>query len=91
MIKRNIKQEIIGLKELRDNTETYIREIEKGKSFLVMRRSQPIFKITPVDEWGDKGQWNTAIDFTKIKKGGISAKDLMRIVHKAYGSDFQIS
>ncbi len=65
-MKRNIKKEIIGLKELRDNTETYIREVEQGKSFLVMRRSTPIFKIAPADEWGDDGRWDTAIDFTKM-------------------------
>jgi antitoxin (DNA-binding transcriptional repressor) of toxin-antitoxin stability system len=49
---RKYKTNIIGFKELRENAEVYIREIEKGRSFLVIRRSKPIFKITPVDEWG---------------------------------------
>ncbi|MEK7213536.1 MAG: hypothetical protein AAB637_00260 [Patescibacteria group bacterium] len=90
-MKKNIKHDIIGLKELRDNTETYIREIEKGKSFLVMRRSQPIFKIAPADEWGDTGMWDTAIDFNKMKKGGISVVELLKKLHTPNESSPQIS
>ena len=44
---------IIGLKELRENIEEYIGKVEKGKSFVVVRRSHPVFKIAPVDAWGD--------------------------------------
>lgn len=82
---------IIGLKELRDNTETYIQEVEKGKSFLVMRRSRSIFKITPADEWRNDGIWDTAIDFTKIKKGRVSVVELLKKLHTLNGSDAQIS
>lgn len=39
---------IIGLRELRENMEKYIREVRKGRSFIVVRRSKPIFKIVPV-------------------------------------------
>ncbi len=85
-----MRKNIIGLKELRDNTETYIQEIDKGKSFLVMRRSTPIFKITPVDEWGDEGMWNTVIDFTKIKKVGVSVAELLKKLHTLHGSSAQI-
>lgn len=90
-MKMNIKQSIIGLKELRDNTETYIREIEKGKSFLVMRRSTPIFKITPADEWNDEGVWDNIIDFNKIKKGGVEIAELLKKIHTINGSSTQIS
>jgi len=38
-----------------------------------MKRSEPIFKISPVDE----GQWETVIDFTKIRKGGIEIGELL--------------
>ena len=63
---------IIGLKELREDTEKYITGAKRGQSFLVVRRSKPIFKITPpVDEWGDEGTWETVVDFTKIKPGGV--------------------
>ena len=63
---------IIGLLELRENTEKYISQIKKGKTFTVVRRSKPIFKISPVDEWGDEGVWETIVDFTKINPGGVS-------------------
>ena len=65
---------IIGLKELRENVEEYIDEIKKGKSFIVLRRSKSIFKISPPDE---EDLWETAIDFTKVKKGGVSIDDIL--------------
>lgn len=66
---------IVGLKELRGNIDTYISKVKKGDSFVVVRRSKPVFKISSVDE--DEGLWETVVDFTKIKKGGIPAKDLL--------------
>jgi antitoxin (DNA-binding transcriptional repressor) of toxin-antitoxin stability system len=70
---------IIGLKELREDTEKYIAGAKRGQSFLVVRRSKPIFKITPpVDEWGDEGTWETVVDFTKVRKGGVSIDGLIK-------------
>ena len=43
------KTNIIGFKELRENAGKYINAIARGKSFTVVRRSKPIFNITPVD------------------------------------------
>lgn len=73
-----MKTNIIGFKELRLNAENYIKEVSKGKSFVIVRRSKPIFKITPVDEWGDEGIWETVADFSKDKRGGIPADDFLR-------------
>jgi len=73
----NIKDKIIGLKELRENTDNYISEVEKGKSFIVMRKSRPVFTISPVDTWGDEGIWETVIDFNEIKKGGVPISDVI--------------
>lgn len=66
---------IVGLKELRENIQTYIAQVEKGNSFTVVRRSRPIFTISPPDQ--ETGQWEPVIDFTKIKKGGVSIQDLL--------------
>lgn len=63
---------IVGLKELRENMDSYISGVQKGRSFIVVRRSQPIFRLAPVDVWGDEGIWETVVDFNKIKKGGVS-------------------
>jgi antitoxin (DNA-binding transcriptional repressor) of toxin-antitoxin stability system len=66
---------LIGLKKLREHTDMYIAEVQKGKSFIVIRRSKPIFKLSSPDEAMD--QWERVIDFTAIKKGGVSLKDLL--------------
>jgi prevent-host-death family protein len=74
-----ILQKIIGLRELREDTETYIEGVKKGKSFTVVRKSTPIFKIVPVDVWGDDGEWETIADFRKINKGkGVPAEEVIK-------------
>ncbi|MEK7607897.1 MAG: type II toxin-antitoxin system prevent-host-death family antitoxin [Patescibacteria group bacterium] len=71
---------IIGLKVLRENMNDYISQVEKGESFLIMKKSKPAFKITPVDEWGDEGHWKTLIDFTKIRKNGVPAREVLTAI-----------
>jgi prevent-host-death family protein len=71
----NSQNSIIGLKELRENVETYITAVEKGRSFIVVRKSKPVFKISSIDEANDN--WEQIIDFTKIKKGGIGIDQLL--------------
>ena len=71
------KTNIIGFKELRENAGKYINAIARGKSFTVVRRSKPIFNITPVNEWGDEGVWKTIVDFTKFQKSGVRAEEVL--------------
>jgi antitoxin (DNA-binding transcriptional repressor) of toxin-antitoxin stability system len=85
------KENIIGLKVLRENMGTYANRVEKGESFLVMRKSAPLFKIVPVDEWGDEGTWKTIVDFTKIKKGGVSTDELLAALKRLDERDRKIS
>lgn len=70
-----MEKSIVGLKELRENLETYVTQIKKGRSFVVVKKSRPVFKIGPVEE--DGGPWETVIDFTRIKKGGVPISDLL--------------
>lgn len=65
---------VVGLKELRENIDTYINQVNKGKSFLVLRKSKPVFKISPADEMDI---WEPVIDFTKIKTGGVNIKEIL--------------
>ena len=65
---------VVGLKELRENTEKFISQVRRGRSFIVVRRSKPIFTISPPDE---EAGWESVIDFTKIKKGGVKVRDLL--------------
>lgn len=71
-----MKNPIIGLKELRENADAFIAQVEKGKSFIVVRRSKPIFKISPPDD--DSELWETVVDFTKFYKDGIPAGQLLK-------------
>jgi prevent-host-death family protein len=65
----------IGLKELRENVEKYAKRVKKGESIIVLRRSVPLFKISPVEEKGE--EWEEVIDFTKIKRGGVDIKEIL--------------
>ncbi len=66
---------IVGLKELRENMEKYASLIKKGRSFIVVKRSKPLFKISSINE--DDELWETVIDFTKLRKRGIPAEELL--------------
>ena len=52
----------------------YARKVQKGQSFIVFKRSQPLFKINPIEE----DIWEEVIDFTKIKRGGVDIADLLK-------------
>lgn len=70
-----MKNTIIGLKELRKNVETYASAVRRGKSFIVMRRSVPLFKISPPDA---DDAWETVLNFTEFYKEGIPASQLLK-------------
>lgn len=65
---------VIGLKDLRENLGRYEKKIQAGQSFIVMKRSKPIFTIGPVDT----EEWETVIDFTKFRKNGIPIDELIQ-------------
>ncbi len=67
-------ENIVALKELRQNMEKYATKVAKGNSFVVLKRSKPLFKISPVTE---DENWEEVIDFTKIKKGGVDINDVL--------------
>ena len=74
---------IIGLKDLRENTEKYISAVGKGKSFTVVRRSRPVFRLLPVDENQDEGAWETVLDLSRGKNASITAGELLRMIKKS--------
>ena len=45
-------ENLIALKDLRLNMEKYATEVKAGKSFIVLKQSKPLFKISPVEESG---------------------------------------
>lgn len=74
-----MKNTTVGLKELRENMGNWINQIRKGRSFLVVRKSKPVFKIVPPET---EEQWETVVDFTAIGKDGISAKTILKELRK---------
>ena len=74
----NTKDTIIALKEFRLNAQKYIDASSKGHSFIVVKRSRPVFRIEPVEE-----KWETIADFSSLPGGGISAKKLLAALRKA--------
>ena len=41
----------------------------------------------PVDEWGDEGMWETVVDFTKIKKGGVPIDEVIQAFERVNAKD----
>jgi len=76
------KTNIIGLKEFRQNAEGFISRIKSGESFTVVKRSHPVFKLTPID---DEEMWETVVDFTTIAEDGVSASDVLSAIKKVHG------
>ncbi len=79
----NTKLKTVGLKELRENMEKYISRVDKGESITVLRRNQPIFRLTPVDE--EEMGWETVIDFTEINPKGVPAQDVLKAIKRLNG------
>jgi len=71
------KEQIVALKDFRLNAPKYIAALEKGESFVVVKRSRPVFRLEPVDE-----VWETVGDFSSMKNGGVSAKALLQKLTK---------
>jgi len=68
------KNTIVGLKDLRLNVNRYVAAVARGESFTVVRKNQPIFRLSPLDE---ESAWKTVIDFTKIRKGGVPIEEVL--------------
>ena len=76
---KNSNHSLVGLKTLRENINTYIKAVEKGKSFIVVRRSKPVLKISSPQE---DEVWERVADFTAIKKSGVSARDILKALRQ---------
>jgi len=74
---------IVGLKELRENMETYIQRVQRGESLTILRRNVPLFTIRPIDD--EESEWETVIDFTEIDPRGVPIGDVMKRLKKTHG------
>lgn len=82
---------LIPIKEFRKNLAHYADLAEKGMTIVVIRRSEPSFKVIPLheDPRGSDREWADCIDFTEGgKKRGIPARQLLKKIQefeKKYG------
>lgn len=67
---------LVKLKDLRINLDKYLAQLAKVGTLTVMRRSEPIFNISALEETADY-LWEPVIDFTRLKKGGLDIKEVL--------------
>jgi len=68
--------------------DKYARGVKRGDEYIVMKHNKPIFNLSQVkDPWGDEGVWESVIDFTKIKKGGVPVEDVLAAFKKIEEED----
>lgn len=79
------KNQVVGLKELRENMESYISRVGKGESITVLRRNVPIFRLSPIDE--EELGWESVIDFTEINPRGVSGHEILKRLRKLNGQN----
>ncbi len=79
------KNQVVGLKELRENMEQYIERVNNGESITVLRRNVPIFRLSPIDE--EELGWETVIDFTEINPRGVSGREILKRLKKLNGQN----
>ena len=65
----------ISLRELREQLPKYIDAIANGQSFTVVKRSKPIFQLSPIS---DDGIWQTIVDFTTVDSKGVDADAVLK-------------
>lgn len=74
---------IIGVKELRENIDKYAAQVKAGRFITVVKRSEPLFRLTPVDD-DDDANWETLIDFRTIPgyENGMPAAEFLKVLRE---------
>jgi antitoxin (DNA-binding transcriptional repressor) of toxin-antitoxin stability system len=81
---------VVGLRELRESMDSYVNRVSNGESFLVLRKSRPVFKMEPVDEWGDEGSWDM-LDLRDKNGNGMNIHEFAAMIKKSITDDEQKS
>ena len=74
---------IVGLKELLENMETYKERVNKGESITDFRRPRLLFRVSIIE--AEEIGWGTVVDFTKVKKEGVDAREVLARLKKING------
>jgi len=62
----------VGLREFRTDMDKYVKKASK-EEVVVYKHSKPLFRLATFNE----EPWEEVIDFTKIRKGGVSIEELL--------------
>jgi antitoxin (DNA-binding transcriptional repressor) of toxin-antitoxin stability system len=58
---------LISFRQLSANLTSYAERVKKNnENFIILKKSKPIFKISPIDE----DVWETVVDFSSISHDG---------------------
>jgi len=69
-------QNILSLKDFRTKLTDYTKRVsEKGDSFVVFKKSKPVFMVVPIDH---DGEWQTVLNFSEINPKGVTFKDIRK-------------
>ena len=72
-------QNLVSLKDLRLKlTDFTNRVLSNGESFIILKKSKPVFKIVPIEE----ETWETIVDFTEIKPTGVPLEKVKAALKK---------
>ena len=87
-VKQLVMTRYAGVKELRQNMMKYARHVGRGGEVVVLKHNKPLFKMCRVeDPFGDEGEWESVINFTKMRKGGVSAEEILAALKKIEAED----
>ena len=74
---------LVSLKDIRLKLTEYTKRVEEnGESFLVLRKSKPVFKIVPVET----DSWETIVNFTEIDPQGVPVNKVKQALSEILAS-----
>lgn len=72
---------VVGLKEFRKNVDVWIKHVKHGNSVVVMKRSEPVFRVSPIEE----EVWEEIINPKELIPTAAQKKALARAEHNLSG------
>ena len=73
----------IPIKSFRANLANIADQVEQRKSFTVIRRSKPSFRVVQISDEVPEEEWETVIDFTKKgKEKGAKIQDALKVLKR---------
>ena len=73
-------ENLLSLKDFRTQLTKYADRVsKKGDSFVILKRSKPVFKVVPINH---EEEWETVIDFTEIDPKGVPFSKVIKALEE---------